>query len=85
MCRRTMDRWNMIGIRLNDMSYEQDIRELLMAFYPGETFVYEEVKPGVERAGGADDEVKPCVEHAGGADEEAKPDTESAQIGRAHV
>ncbi len=79
MCRRTMDRWNMIGIRLNDMSYEQDIRELLMAFYPGETFVYEEVKPGVERAGGADDEVKPCVEHAGGADEEAKPDTESAQ------
>ncbi len=93
MCRRTMDRWNMIGIRLNDMSYEQDIRELLMAFYPGETFVYEEAKPGVERAGGADDEAKPCVERAGGADdeakpcverargadEEAKPDTESAQ------
>ena len=93
MCRRTMDRWNMIGIRLNDMSYEQDIRELLMAFYPGETFVYEEAKPCVERAGGADDEAKPCVERAGGADdeakpcvehargadEEAKPDTESAQ------
>lgn len=32
----------MIEIRLNDMSYEQDIRELLMAFYPGETFVYGE-------------------------------------------
>jgi len=30
----------MIEIRLNDMSYEQDIRELLMAFYPGETFEY---------------------------------------------
>lgn len=32
----------MIGILLNDHAYEQDIRELLMAFYPGETFVYEE-------------------------------------------
>ncbi len=31
----------MIKIRLNDMSYEQDIRELLMAFYPGEMFEYE--------------------------------------------
>lgn len=31
----------MIGILLNDNSYEQDIRELLMAFYPGETFVHE--------------------------------------------
>lgn len=31
----------MIGILLNDTSYEQDIRELLMAFYPGETFVHE--------------------------------------------
>lgn len=31
----------MIRIRLNDMSYEQDIRELLMAFYPGEMFEYE--------------------------------------------
>ncbi len=32
----------MIGILLNDSAYEQDIRELLMAFYPGETFVHEE-------------------------------------------
>lgn len=32
----------MIGILLNDMSYEQDIRELLMAFYPGESFAHEE-------------------------------------------
>ena len=32
----------MIGILLNDNGYEQDIRELLMAFYPGETFVHEE-------------------------------------------
>lgn len=31
----------MIGILLNDSSYEQDIRELLMAFYPGETFAHE--------------------------------------------
>ena len=31
----------MIGLLLNDRAYEQDIRELLMAFYPGETFVYE--------------------------------------------
>ena len=31
----------MIGILLNDTSYEQDIRELLMAFYPGESFAHE--------------------------------------------
>ena len=31
----------MIGIFLNDNAFEQDIRELLMAFYPGEGFVYE--------------------------------------------
>lgn len=31
----------MIGILLNDSAYEQDIRELLMAFYPGETFAHE--------------------------------------------
>ena len=31
----------MLGILLNDSSYEQDIRELLMAFYPGEGFVHE--------------------------------------------
>lgn len=31
----------MIGILLNDTSYEQDIRELTMAFYPGESFVHE--------------------------------------------
>lgn len=32
----------MIGILLNDKAYEQDIRELLMAFYPGEMFSYDE-------------------------------------------
>ena len=32
----------MIGILLKDSSYEQDIRELLMAFYPGESFAHEE-------------------------------------------
>ena len=31
----------MIGILLNDDAYEQDIRELMMAFFPGETFVHE--------------------------------------------
>lgn len=34
----------MIGIFLNDNAFEQDIRELLMAFYPGEGFWYG--KPG---------------------------------------
>ena len=32
----------MIGIILDSSSYEQDIRELIMAFYPGETFAHEE-------------------------------------------
>ncbi len=32
----------MIAILLNDMSFEQDIRELLMAFYPGESFTHKE-------------------------------------------
>ncbi|MEY8355305.1 coproporphyrinogen dehydrogenase HemZ [Lachnospiraceae bacterium 54-53] len=32
----------MIGIILDDQAFEQDIRELLMAFYPGESFVHEE-------------------------------------------
>ena len=33
----------MIGIILDDNAFEQDIRELLMAFYPGETYIHEEV------------------------------------------
>ena len=36
----------MIGLLLEDNAFEQDIRELLMAFYPGETYVHEE-KPDV--------------------------------------
>ncbi len=32
----------MIGLILDDQSFEQDIRELLMAFYPGEGFVHKE-------------------------------------------
>ena len=32
----------MIELLLNNNAYEQDIRELLMAFYPGETYVHEE-------------------------------------------
>ena len=43
----------MIGILLNDTAYEQDIRELLMAFYPGETFVHEKQDDGILREGTA--------------------------------
>ena len=31
----------MIEILLKDVLFEQDIRELLMAFYPGEEFIHE--------------------------------------------
>ena len=31
----------MIGLLIQDNAYEQDIRELLMSFYPGETYVHE--------------------------------------------
>ncbi len=34
----------MIGLILDDQSFEQDIRELLMAFYPGESFVHKEIQ-----------------------------------------
>lgn len=34
----------MIALLLKELSFEQDIRELLMAFYPGQTFVHEEPK-----------------------------------------
>ncbi len=41
------DRKNkMIGMILDDQSFEQDIRELLMAFYPGESFVRGEMPEG---------------------------------------
>ena len=30
----------MISLLLEDMTFEQDIRELLMAFYPGEKYIY---------------------------------------------
>ena len=36
----------MIAILLNDASFEQDIRELLMAFYPGETFTHKDEEAG---------------------------------------
>lgn len=39
----------MIGIILNDKAFEQDIRELLMAFYPGESFCHE-WQPGLRLA-----------------------------------
>ena len=34
----------MIGILLEDNGFEQDIRELLMAFYPGEKFVHQKTE-----------------------------------------
>lgn len=34
----------MIGILLKDNEFEQDIRELLMAFYPGERFAHQETE-----------------------------------------
>ncbi len=39
----------MIAILLNDDSFEQDIRELLMAFFPGETFTHREEEAGQAR------------------------------------
>ena len=37
----------MIGLLIQDNQYEQDIRELLMSFYPGEAYVHE-VKDGAD-------------------------------------
>ena len=37
----------MIGLLIQDNAFEQDIRELLMSFYPGEIYAHE-VKEGVE-------------------------------------
>ena len=37
----------MIGLLIQDNAYEQDIRELLMSFYPGETYAHE-IKDGVD-------------------------------------
>ena len=36
----------MIGLLIQDNAFEQDIRELLMSFYPGEIYAHE-VKDGV--------------------------------------
>ncbi len=40
----------MIVLLLRDVPYEQDIRELFMAFYPGEEYCYEPVPEGGARA-----------------------------------
>ena len=37
----------MIGLLIQDNAYEQDIRELLMSFYPGETYAHE-VKENID-------------------------------------
>lgn len=40
----------MIAIILDDNAFEQDIRELLMAFYPGESYIHEEAAGEAGRA-----------------------------------
>ena len=37
----------MIGLLIQDNAYEQDIRELLMSFYPGESYAHE-VKENID-------------------------------------
>ncbi len=73
----------MIKIQLNDMSYEQDIRELLMAFYPGETFEYDGAEK--EEAGFGDGakpafavEKKAAGENASGAAVEIRAEGKKA-------
>lgn len=43
----------MIEICLNDYAFEQDIRELLMAFYPGEKFAYRQAGPALDDSSSA--------------------------------
>ena len=73
----------MIKIQLNDMSYEQDVRELLMAFYPGETFEYDGAEK--EEAGFGDGakpafavEKKAAGENASGAAVEIRAEGKKA-------
>lgn len=47
-----------IGILLSDRAYEQDVRELLMAFYPGAMFVHEEREEADFYVSGNVDEAK---------------------------
>ena len=54
----------MIALLITDVPFEQDIRELFMAFYPGEGYIYEDspeagirftavsTEPGVFRGSG---------------------------------
>ena len=56
----------MISLILDkDFRFEQDIRELLMAFYPGEDFIYEENEASLLCVYGKDDEIR--IEAAGPA------------------
>lgn len=66
----------MIGILLDDLAYEQDIRELLMAFYPGEPFAHE-VQEGVDfYVKGTYQDGKFCLEIlSGGSDGSGQPDS----------
>ena len=62
----------MIGLLIQDNRYEQDIRELLMSFYPGEAYAHE-VKDGVDfyvetRLG--DGTVSVCIWENGAASED---------------
>ena len=54
----------MISLILDkDFRFEQDIRELLMAFYPGEDFIYEENEASLLCVYGKDAEIR--IEAAG--------------------
>ena len=62
----------MIGLLIQDNQYEQDIRELLMSFYPGEVYAHE-VKDGVDfyvetRLG--DGKAAVCIWERGAGDED---------------
>ncbi|MCD8082388.1 MAG: coproporphyrinogen dehydrogenase HemZ [Clostridiales bacterium] len=63
----------MIGILLNDASYEQDVRELLMAFFPRRTFTHKaQDMPEIAAVGELDEERRHLRFYlAEGADEEA--------------
>lgn len=50
----------MIGIYLTSRAYEQDIRELCMAFFPGEPFAYEESGEEAMYVRGEEDGEKSC-------------------------
>lgn len=73
----------MIAILLNDNSYEQDIRELLMAFYPGSTFTHKEEESGEAKLilrGTREAETFTLTVEDGGGNLESAPHSLSATV-----